>query len=375
MKPSLLFSATLLAALSTGAPAGLFSLFDPIEANEEDAVYFKTQAFIADDVVSIHDLFHKWHGRFHPKGGDNLALDDARGDIGMSKKGWGYVGYAYRHQAFTRASRDLALLTWQQLNHKDFTLGKEYDLDLAIKGYETDGIVFAKSLTLTDTATQRLTVGIGFSLLHGYNMQDGYLKGTARAESRKEYSFQAVSDYRYTRNYLYRLDVDDADGDGFTTHLSLDYRYGRIRCHLLVNDLYGRITWHDLPYSFVELNSDNKSYDDNGYIVYKPTVKGVELYRDYTQKLYKKVRLEAGYGWDEATELHIGADNVRGEWFPYGGMHRRFGDDLAAGVSYDTRYGMVGVDIFYKTFSLTLKSNDIEDPWAMAFSFGYRYLF
>jgi len=350
-------------------------MFDPIEANEEDAVYFKTQAFIADDVVSIHDLFNKWHGEFHPKAGDNLAIDDARGDLGISIRQWGYLGYAYRHQSFTKASRDLTLLVWQQLNHKDFTVGKTYALDLVIRGYETDGIVYAKSLTLLESDTRSLTVGIGFSLLHGYNMQDGYLTGTARADSPKDYSYQAVSDYRYTENYLYDLDVNDADGSGFTTHLSIDYRYRNLRLHLLVNDLYGRITWRDLPYSYVELDSDNKTYDANGYIVYKPTVKGVELYRDYTQKLYKKVRLETDYRWPEVADFRLGADSVRNKWFPYGEIHRRFGDAVTAGLSYDTRFGMVGLDFSYKAFSVSFKSNDLEDPSAMALSLACRYRF
>ena len=73
----------------------------------KDSIFTNFQSFIADDPVSIHDLFNRWHGSYHPKSGNNLIIDDIRIDIGGSSTQWGYLGYTYRHQSFTQASNDL----------------------------------------------------------------------------------------------------------------------------------------------------------------------------------------------------------------------------------------------------------------------------
>ncbi len=354
------------ALLPSGVAAGVLSLADPQSLSEESTAHLCVQAFAADDPVSLHDLFNKWQGSFHPKEGANLAIDDIRTDIGISLKSWGYLGYTYRHHSIVETNRDTVLLAWQQLNDIGFTTGKRYALDISIEGFEADGVLYAKSFEVFKREKGSLSVGFGIELLRGRNIQDGYLNGSAVANSEKDYDFSAVADYRYSENYLYNLNVKKPDGYGYTTHLSLRYRYGDFRLNLLVNDLYGKIVWKDLPYSYVNVNSSNKSYDDNGYVIYNPTISGVEKYIDYTQRLYTKYRAEGSYSLSAQTMLTAGVDAAKERVFPYIAAAHSFTRHLEASLSYESRFGMFGIDLRYKALRLALKSDGIDHPSALA---------
>ncbi len=368
-------SALLLASALSGAEEGLFSMADPLGLDSAAAIHFQTEALVADDPVSIHDLFNRWQGEFHPKEGTNLAIDDGRIDIGFSTERWGYFGYTYRHQSFIRTNKDTALLTWQQLNDIEFTPGKRYDLLLEIDGFEADGLLYAKGFEPIATPYGTLHIGVGIELLRGRNVQDGYLYGEATANSRKDYDFSAVSDYRYSENYLYTLHVERPEGYGYSSHLSVQWRSNRFGFDLLCNDLAGAIHWRNLPYSHVDIGSANKSYDENGFVVYNPTVSGVEKSIDAIQRLYRKWRTEASFAFEPHTLVAAGSDWVKGYAFPYARLRHRFKSGLQSSLSYESRFGSVALKIAYGALSLSLRANDLRHPSVLGADLSCRYRF
>lgn len=373
LKPLTASAATLLFA--SEAAAGLFSLFDPIKANRAESFTLKTEAFIADDPVSLHDLFNDWQGEYQPKDGTNIAIDDIRIDLGGSFKKFGYFGLTLRHHTFITASKDLTLLVWQQLNKKGFTVGKRYDLFIGVDGFEADGIVYANSFTLIDNGSSKLEAGFGAELLRGRETQEGFLDGYALAVTDKDYDYSAVSDYRYSENYLYNLDVTKPTGTGFTTHISLKYRIDKAAFKLIINDLYGKIDWKRAPYSYVNINSSNKSYDENGFIIYNPTVSGVEKYIDYSQRLYTRSRAQASYSFTKESTVLIGSDYAKKEYFPYLKIDYTPAEYLKAGLFYESRFESFGVDFLYKGFSIFLAANDFNDPSALTLKLSYKHRF
>lgn len=356
--------------LLTKAGAGIFTLFDPLNSDKSTGASIKTGAFVADDPVSLGDLLDKWHGEFHPKNGTNLAIDDMRFDIGASSNRWGYLGYTYRHQSFTAANRDTVELAWRQLNDIGFTPGRVYSLDISIEGFEADGIVYAKSFELMSGTEESLKIGVGIELLRGRNMQYGYLNGYAVADSSKDYDFSAAADYYYTENYLYNLDVQKPDGNGYTFHLGIGYKIEGFSLRLLANDLFGKIVWKRLPYSYVNINSANKSYDENGFVIYNPTISGVEKYVNRTQRLYAKWKMEASYSKNR-TIYSAGADFVKDHWFPYIVLDRTITPDIGASLEYESRFSTLGLTIGFGGLKLSIKSNDLKNPSALGAAISY----
>ncbi len=370
------FIPPLLLSLLPLSAAGPLALFDPLDAISRSQVHMKLDAFAADDPVSLRDLLNGWHGPYRYRNGENLAIDDARFDIGASFENSAYIGYTYRHHSITKASDDSTLLVWQQLNDEPFEAGKIYDLYIGIELFEGDGVVCAFPVPLPSSMKSAgVEMAIGMELLRGRNMQDGYLKGYAVANSDRDYDYSAVADYYYTENYLYNLDVLQAEGYGFTTHLSFKIEGERTVFRAIVNDLYGRIFWKELPYSYVFISSSTKKYDENGYVVYNPAVSGVEKYVDYTQKLYPKYRLEGKYGIDSFSCIAIGADGIKRRVLPYAGYTYRFGPDAETTISYESRFDSFGLSIRYKNTLVAFRSDSLRHPAALGATLSYSVRF
>ena len=122
-------------------------------------------------------------------------------------EGWGYMGYIYRKEAVVKTSPDTMLLVNQASNELDLTIGKNYDLHLEIEGFEVHGVTFANSFPLYGKGRWDIQLGIAAELLYGTEVQDGYVNGDAAALSENDYDFTFNSNYLYTENYLYDLDV------------------------------------------------------------------------------------------------------------------------------------------------------------------------
>jgi hypothetical protein len=142
----------------------------------------------------------------------------------------------------------------------------------------------------------------------------------------------------------------------------------------LLNDLWGKLYWKNLPYSEVTMSSGNKSYDENGYVNYAPLISGVERNRDYTQALMKKWRVEANYKM-ERDSLYIGVDHIYHNDLPYVAYKRHYHDGLSVQYAYDFRFGMAGADIVYQNYRLGIHTNKLIAPSALKLSFHMVHAF
>ena len=355
--------------------AGPLSLLNPINIPKQpNNLNIDTQTLITNDAFSLEALFDDFHGDFNHKNSDYFAVGDIRYDIGAYIEGWGYVGYVYREEAVINTSPDTMLLINQDSNELDLTIGKNYDLYLDIEGFEVHGITYANSFPIYEKDGWDIRLGIGAELLYGIQTQDGYVKGDASTLSEKDYDFTMHSYYLYTENYLYDLDVDSVAAYGYTTHISLYVGYDDLSFSVIANDIIGKLYWKNLPYSDVNLESDNKSYDENGYVKYAPVISGMEGTTKFTQTLMKKWRIQGAYTLDKGI-FQLGTDHISGTYLPYVKYIHQFDNDIIASVEYDTYFGMFGSDIIYKNFRFGIHSNRLIEPSAVKVNLGMNYKF
>ncbi|QOY52835.1 hypothetical protein [Candidatus Sulfurimonas baltica] len=353
---------------SLPAFAGNLPLFNPQNfTNKNYQFYSKAELFAANDPFSIKELFNDLQGDLHAKSGENLALAFARVDIGFSDDTWGYFGYAYRQEVAISASEDMVKLLYNAKNDIDFETSKVYNLSMEIDGFESHGLVVANSFELYKKNGWKFSAGFGLEFLYARQMQDGYILGDATAISEYDYDFSASSYYRYTENYLYDLDVEKSQAYGYTSHISLLLEDDTFSFLLLVNDLSGKLYWDDVPYSYVEMSSDNKSYDENGYVTYSPTISGIERAENYTQSLMRKWRFEGGVSFEKSA-IYIGSEYVCNTYLPYITYKKIFTDAFKMDFSYETRFKSFGTNIIYKNYTIGLKCNDLFEPSAVGLS-------
>ncbi|MBT8349204.1 MAG: hypothetical protein HKP62_07150 [Sulfurovum sp.] len=361
--------------LTVPATAGTLSLFNPSDIiKENQTVEINAQILMTNDAFSLEVLFNDLEGSLNEQDDNYDAIGDARFDIGSYIDFLGYVGYTHRKEVVMPTSSDTVRLLYQASNDLDLDIGESYDLDLKMEGFAAHGIMFANNFSVYQENGWDVNIGIGLELLYGVEMQDGYVRGNAITTAVNDYDFNMQSNYLYTENYLYDLDVESSHAYGYSTHLSIQAAYENISFSYVMNDLLGKLYWKDLPYSDVFLTSGTKSYDENGYVKYTPVISGVERTKDYTQTLMQKWRLEAKYTFENAT-LQLGNDRIYGINMPYVRYQYTHENDLTVGYNYETKFGMFGVDMRFQNYHFSIHADDLIDPSGMRASLGMHYTF
>ncbi|WP_295422050.1 hypothetical protein [Sulfurovum sp.] len=357
------------------ANAGSLAIFNLLDLpKQKNSVYVNTQTLLANDAFSLKGLFDDFHGHFSSQNSDYKAIGDIRYDIGTYVKDSFYIGYAYRKEATIKTSPDTMKLINQVSNELDLPIGKHYRVALEIEGFETHGMVLAKTVPLYQSDHWNIKLGLGTEFLYGMQTQHGTASGEAEAVSRTDYDFFWQSNYLYTENYLYDLDVNKVTSFGYTTHIALNVACDNISIDFIANDVMGKLYWKNLPYSNVDLSSANKSYDENGYVIYAPVISGFEGNTKFTQTLMKKWRIKGKYSLGNDS-FQIGTDYIDDTYLPYIQYTHLYENNILSTVSYETYFHMVGVDVKYKNYYVGIQSNGILEPSAMKIDFGLQYQF
>jgi hypothetical protein len=354
----------------TSASAGVIPLFNPNDVAKSNTLFLHTNTLLVNDPFTLKNLFGGLKGDFHPKNGMNYAFGITRNDIGFNIKNFGYIGYAYREEIYMKAYKSTLELLYLTTNKKDLQTGNVYDFDLALEAYKMHSFVYANTYTPYKNKKSIIEFGYSAEALLAYDMQSGFVDGMVVANSQKDYTYEGVSHYHYTHNYLYDLNVNSPHGYGYTTHLSLDAHYKNIHITFLANDIYGKIYWKDLPYSDVYLSSQNKSYDENGYAQYAPLLSGKEGYMKFTQTLVAKYKLETT--WKYGKNIYLaGSDYLYNTTLPYIDYTRIVNDNFSFGIGYGVRFKTLKLSTTYKNFQFQTRFDDIYSPFALGCDISY----
>ncbi len=250
--------------------------------------YLRVDTFIYSEAITIKALGDNWRAPLH---GGEVAMATGRMEAGVSWGQW-QLGAIRREDYFYRFDADTARLIHASKNKIPLTPGDEYNIALATNSQQSYGMKLGYRLALHTGLNGTLAV----SLLRGTEMMDGGLQGSARVIDDKDYDIAFDVDYRYSEDALFDRQTARPDGAGYAIDLALSWQATpQWRLDFTGLDLLARITWYNAPFTRASGNSDNKEYDDNGYVVYKPAISGLESNRDATQTLPRKLFLNSHY--------------------------------------------------------------------------------
>ena len=283
--------------------AGVIQFFDPTVTPQNQAIKAEYKTFLANDPMPIKEFLDDWDGDYTPKNGQNIALLDSRFDFGVGIGRHYYLGYFYQYDLFIDTDKDFTDLFYKVKNKNDLEVAREYALDLDIKGIKQHGLMFSGVGSMFENDEYFVGFGGTLYLSYGVEMQNGFIAGKAQSINNKDYDIDASSSYYYTHNYFYDLDVSSTHGYGYGSHVGLYFKDKKhnFQIKFLVNDLVSKMYWKELPFSKILLKTENKSHDENGYVKYAPTISGLEQYRDYTQTLTAKYKLEGSVVLEDST--------------------------------------------------------------------------
>jgi len=355
-----------------GAEGNILPFFNPLELRP-NSFAFNLQGYIAEDPVSLREFFHDWGGDYHPRSGDNAALELMRGDIGISlKRGW-YLGYFYRLDAVVRANRGFVDGFHDVKNNYRLKKEKRYDLDLGVNGVESHGITIAKRFDLYKDHLHQFSMSLSAYGSYCVNSQDGTLHGKGVFHSDDSYSAAAIADYYYTHNYLYsgREIEHEFKGYGYGMDFSLLYRdmENRNTFGLVINDLLAQVKWQHIPYSLVYVDTNNQRVKD-GYIEYNPIIHGWELYKNHTQKLDSRYDLWLSHSFDSGYIIKLGWQKLDFLNYPYTSIAYIWGEKKVA-VAYENRFHSISIDYKSSYFHCSILTNGLKNFSALGISLGF----
>jgi len=245
---------------------------------------------------SIKSALHEWNGAFH---GGTRQWTFNTVEAGVETHRWS-LGVFYRKDYDLRFSRGAAEAYYLLQNNKPLPVGKHYLLDLTASSFAAKGV--RATWRIVPSSNWRMRVGL--SLFRASSLIDGGVHGTGTALTDNSYSYNAQVDYHYSKDYLFKRQVNPPSGVG----ASLDFGFSaairpwlRVRGH--VDDLFGRIWWKNVPYTVAAASSNRESYDSAGNIHFAPLISGYEgTDRRYVQRLSPRFSGQADIG-------HLGKPN------------------------------------------------------------------
>jgi len=297
-----------------------------------------------------------------------------KGDTGFVFHGWRVAGF-YRGELFMESNKDTIEIL-RKLNLKEtLPIGSTFNIQLEAEGFSASGVEVSKGISLS-RIIEGLSAGITVRYLRGDKVQEALLTGNVTATSPNTYDFDMYVDYVYDKNYLYkRRDTVPGVGNGFSFDFGLKYEYNRyLSGEILFRDIEGRIYWQDVAFTTADATSGITSFDKDGFQVYRPTIRGFEDFKNFTQKIPLKTDITLSY-----TRRHfiltplINFIEDRPLYWVFLGYS--ITDAMLLRAGYNTNYRVFSMAMIHKIASLSLYASDIDltNTNALGFDFSLRY--
>ena len=253
--------------------------------------YLSLHTFTYSEPITIQNILNDSSDSF--TGGED-ALTHNWAEIGATYNNFG-VGILSRYDYDLEFSEDTAEFYYLIENKKSLPQGRVFDLYLETKHTQSDGVRFS----YTHTFKRNINVNIGLSYLRGVWLTEGKAQGQGVALTENDYDFQFDVNSYDSEDMIFERKIDSPEGTGYSIDFSLDWEVNQQwEFNLRVIDLIGRMYWEYAPYTTAVASSDNKEYDDDGYLIYKPVLSGYEGNADFTQELKPQIKALVNYQWN-----------------------------------------------------------------------------
>lgn len=358
-----------------GHAEGLLAVDNPAKNGQGNKVYAALEAFEGNDQVAMRQYGTDWQGNYTPRNGTNIGLLVARAETGVQWQGY-RLGALYRAEALVEANRDTSDLVQQYNNSSGYDIGRVYQLDYKIKGFEANGARLSKSFQLNQGGQWQMDLGLGLSYLRGQRIKLETASGQVVTLNAKDFTAGAslndsdsrtnTTDLTSFNDQYGRLSTPSGQGYALDAGMVLRHRESGVSIELAVADLAGRIDWKDLPNNISDYSTAKKYYDANGYVHFNPTATRTSSYQNLSQNLDPKLWLAANYPVGNF-EFQGAASYTQGYWFPQAGVKYRLNPQWAVNADVDLRFKTIGVSLQHRWFILGWRMDGMNMDTAKAY--------
>lgn len=345
-----------------------------------NGVYVTAQALAANDVVPLESLSGNWNSGYSPRANTNLAVLNARSEIGVEWSGF-RLGMLRRSEVFAQTNRDTADLVRQYQNQTGYTAGKTYAVDYRVAGFDADGFKLSKSERFNFGASWEVAAGVGVSYLRGRKLKLETWDGSVTSVSTQDFNANLEQDtadsdinindvQAFTAPYG-RMASMSGQGYAMDAGLVLEHRPSGFMLDLTLADIAGQVDWVNVPTNMANLTTATKTYDADGYVQYDPSVTRRSSYRNMTMLLEPKVRLalSAPVGQNTSTagaRALLALDSTRGHTFWQAGLSFPLVSGWQCVVDTDFRFQTLGLGLSHQYLQVNLRTDSADLKQAKA---------
>jgi len=295
-----------------------------------------------------------WDSHFS---GGSSALAFSWSEVGVGFQGW-FVGMLWRQDYYLNFHPDTAEFYYLTENKKPLEYGRDYIIDLSVKHSNSKGLRIRRQLV--DRSDFKLTVGVSY--LQAVQLFHGRLTGKIVAKTRNDYDFDNIQlDYVYYDDKLFDRQVEAPTGSGYTADVNVFFQLNnRMSLTLQVTDIYSAIRWRDAPGTQAQLISDNKTYDENGYVNVDPALQGRHSQQNYVQSLPMRSALALSVAMTANTSATIDALATSVKTFVAPGLQYAFTQKKLLKLYYRVNTKALGFYFSNSWFALNMSADSLR---------------
>lgn len=331
------------------------------QAAEPWQPYVKAESFSYSEPVSVYSALHDLSGEFDR--GD-VAFTRDRLELGVRKGNWEFALFD-RYDYYLAFNPDTAELMYRDENKLTLDRNRTYVVDMKANHLRAKGIKIAYSFQPTD----QLTLKFSGNLLYGSALLDGNVKGLLTTRGDDSFLLQADIDYNYSDDILLNRQVEDPSGIGAGFDAAFEWRMSdKITLTGRFDDLVNRIFWKNAPYTLAEGTNATTRFDENGLLVVRPSLRGVEAFRRHTQRMPVYTVLSGYFGIGRGADLVVIVEHLMSTTLPTVGYRRRLGDNSFFSLHYGIKNQAFGLSYERENLSVKLVSDAL--PFNRAHTLG-----
>jgi len=351
----------ILLLLSGTAQADLLELSNPADmaGKQGVGVYASAHYLMASDFTAAKNFSGNWSGSYSPRNDTNLALGIIRAETGVTYDSWRLAGL-YRKEQLIEANRDTVDMVYYNKQHLTVPAGRTFNTSLRIEGFEAKGLRLDKGFELAGNDDASLSLGAGISLLQGSKVRIANADGTVTSTATGYTYNTTLNDSNSRASYPF-IRPATPDGNGYALDLGAKIIWAKgARLDFAVNDLFGQMTWRNMPNTTETANTATLARDAAGYIYYNPILSGANDInrRTIVQRLAAKAHTRFTYPVADF-DLFAGTGWMKGYWFPELGAAYRINENWQTTLDYDTRFKTIGFGIQHKYGRLSARSSSL----------------
>lgn len=332
-------------------------------------MYSDISAWQASDAVPISQIEDVWTA-YSPRAGRNTALMRSRIAAGVERNRW-RLGLELRQDAYLVTNRDTLDAFYMVQQKRTPAPPASFALQGQYFAWQAQGLRIGHAFDGLRIAGRTGSIELSAAVYGRQRLRERSVYGILTYPRAGTYGFAAShvdADSRMT--YPFMGEAPRASGAALSLAATLPLAEAWT-LRLRADDVASRLRWKNLPLNAESLSSDVGSYDEHGYVNYRPLLSGRK--RQLTQRFriprYTAAALDYRHQ-DWGASVHVA--RYAGETIPTLSLSRQVGW-LTLHANVETRFESAGIGVDAGNFRLLLQSDTIKLERAKTRSLQLHY--